>query len=96
MMKKAPTINGVPMACCSQICDDEFMEINFGSKPRRSNTNYNYTEEVITSVEDLGRSDEYQLKVPSGAKAMIYVNGCPVFGPIIGEAQISVIEIEYY
>lgn len=81
------------MACCSQICDDEFMEVNFGEPRRRTNTSY--TEEVITAVEDLGRLDEFQIDIPPRAKAMIYVNGCPIFGPIVGNAQISVVQIEY-
>jgi hypothetical protein len=91
-MKKAPTINGVPMACCSQICDDEFMEVNFG-KPR---SNTNYANELVTTVEDYGRSDEFQVDLPPTGKAIVCVNGRPITSPIVpGNSRISIIQIEY-
>jgi hypothetical protein len=85
--KKAPTINGVPMACCSQICDDEFMEINFGYKrPKRK---CNIIEE-ITTVEELGRFSEFQLDIPEGLNVNIYFNNVKIYGPIIGSGQLSI------
>jgi hypothetical protein len=60
---KASTINGVPMACCSQIFDDHFMERNFPRSCKRKKED-DYNNMSITNI---------SIPIPKG-KTMISIS----------------------